>query len=139
MATKFFAAIDGSGNVSGAIYGIGRTEDEAVADALSAASDGDYTAVPMTEDAYRYVERFGGLPDHRLIVGRHGVELDGDIEPDCGTLMDSDTADEIGPATREQRDASRAAGPEGHILIDDAGDVVAERGEGVRRVYVFEG
>lgn len=62
-----------------------------------------------------------------------------------GTLMDSDTAEEIGPATREQREASDDAGPEGHIIIDEDGSVLREceadearllRGAILRRVYV---
>lgn len=45
------------------------------------------------------------------------------IDADLGTLMDYDTAEPIGPATREQTMASLAAGPEGGILIDADGRV----------------
>lgn len=73
--------------------------------------------------------------DPDLLLGEcvfHWDEDDGH-----GTLIDSDTAEEIGPATREQAKASASTGsPEGHILIDADGGVVAERGPGVRRVYV---
>ena len=66
---------------------------------------------------------------------------DGYIPP----LLDSDTAEEIGPATAEQISASLDAGREGHIMIDEEGEVVvqsqrehAERqlGATLRRVYV---
>ena len=70
----------------------------------------------------------------------------GPCAPDYGTLMDSDTATEIGPATREQREASDAALPEGHFTIDEDGNVVLAsereqavrtRGAVLRRVYVL--
>ncbi len=51
-------------------------------------------------------------------------------------LLDSDTAEYLGRATPEQIAASDDAGPEGHILVDEAGHVVPERRPGVRRVYV---
>jgi hypothetical protein len=134
--TKFFAAIDGSGNLSGAVYGIGTTEAEAIADAMRAA-DGDYAAVPCSKAAYLMVKTHGGMPCAELYVSRREVTLadEDDDSEDCGTLTDSDTAEEIGPASAEQRKASDAAGPEGHIRIDESGSVVQSGG---RRVYVAE-
>lgn len=63
---------------------------------------------------------------------------------DYGTLMDADTADPIGPATRTQRDASLAArtyGGAGTILVDDDGTVIPAGGYGAdqaRRCYVTD-
>lgn len=70
------------------------------------------------------------LADHRLLVASYTI------------LWDSDTDENLGPATPEQAKAS-ASEPsgEGLILIDDKGDVVTPgswtaQQPGVRRVYV---
>jgi hypothetical protein len=55
-------------------------------------------------------------------------------------LCDSATNETIGQASTEQIEASRAAGPEGHILIDaDTGEVVPDYrpGSTLRKVYVI--
>lgn len=114
---------------------------------LVAVQAGDYAERDMTS-----LPTYGGEePDDthgifswdagRVLVQRSSgweiVPRDEGDDDDHGVLMDSDTADEIGPATREQSEASRGTGTaEGHILIDESGAVVAERGPGVRRVYV---
>lgn len=59
-------------------------------------------------------------------------------------LFDSDTTEDLGPATPAQIVASDAAGEEGHILIDTEGhpcDLSSWDAQqpGVRRVYVEEG
>ena len=57
-------------------------------------------------------------------------------------LYDAETGELIEPATPEQVEASEAAGPDGVILINEAGDVVhpgdreATLG-GCRKVYVL--
>lgn len=58
----------------------------------------------------------------------------------CWRLCDSDTGEDLGPATSQQAEAS-ARTVEGHILIDTDGDIVepgswASQQPGVRRVYV---
>jgi hypothetical protein len=69
------------------------------------------------------------------------------MQTDYGTLMDADTATAIGPATREQREASEAAeGEYGQFTIyADTGEVVPasqksfweeHRGATLRTVYV---
>ena len=76
LDARHFAAIDGEsfGLPSGAVYGIGRSAEEALADARRAEL-GDYAAVPCTAAAFRYVEAIGGAPSRELIVSRRGVRL----------------------------------------------------------------
>ena len=55
------------------------------------------------------------------------------------SLFDSETTALLGFATAAQFEASMAAGPEGHILIDDDGDVVDPGGfyaDTARKVFV---
>lgn len=61
-------------------------------------------------------------------------------------LIDSDTGQDLGPATTEQiaaSDRSESKGQQGHILIDADGDVLDESDcptwTGVRRVYTERG
>lgn len=72
--TTRFAAID-QGQPTGAVYGIGRTEEEALADARRGAADGEYEVVPMTAGAYALVDEQGGAPSAELTVSRGGVSL----------------------------------------------------------------
>lgn len=68
-------------------------------------------------------------------------EIGGEDDAEYGALMDYHTGECIGEATRAQRDASRAAGPEGVILVDADGDVLRadDRGaDDARRCYVQE-
>jgi hypothetical protein len=60
--TTFFAAVDiKSGS---AVYGIGATEEDAVADARRQSHDPEscYDVIPCTEAAHRLVEDEGGAP-----------------------------------------------------------------------------
>jgi hypothetical protein len=73
-----YAAIDGSDPCSGAVYGFGATPEAAVADARTQARDpeGEYRAVPISADAYAWVQIHGGAPSPRLSVSsRSGVSL----------------------------------------------------------------
>ena len=78
--------------------------------------------------------------DTPLYVGR---ELNPSLfdDEDYGMLTDYHTGEEIGLATLEQRNASRAAGSEGVILVDADGVVLREDDRGAdnaRRCYVQE-
>lgn len=70
----FFAAVD-RGNTSGAVYGVGSTPEEAIADAARAARGGEFRAVPCSATAAAYVQEHGGAPDAKLTVTARGVWL----------------------------------------------------------------
>lgn len=72
--TTMFAAID-EGSITGAVYGIGRTPDEALADARqwSGSDEGVYSVVPCSESAYAIIQRMGGEPNRAIAVSSMGV------------------------------------------------------------------
>jgi hypothetical protein len=89
MATTHYAAIDAT-NVTGTVYGLGTTAEEALADALSVGTScfdecaeredhepGDhFRVVPCTAEAAAFIESSGGSPSPRLSVSaRSGVSL----------------------------------------------------------------
>jgi len=77
MSKATFAAI---GSDMMAVYEMGSTPDEAIANARRAASapEAEFQAVEITPEAAAYVEQHGGAPDRKLVVTRHGVSLRAD-------------------------------------------------------------
>ena len=77
MDTKLFAAIGVDENShSGAVYGLGHTKAEAVAEALGLGlGDIELEVVPCSEQAYDFVCEYGGAPHPRLVVCASGVDL----------------------------------------------------------------
>jgi hypothetical protein len=75
MATHY-AAIDSS-NVTGAVYGIGSTPEEAIRDASRevGVDASDLAAVPLTDGAREHIEEHGGGPSPVLSVSLRGVTL----------------------------------------------------------------
>lgn len=76
---KFYAAVDGGvsrGIVgTGAVYGVGRTVEEALADSRRYGEDGDLDVIPCSPGAAYFVEAHGGAPDPRIEVRHDGVHL----------------------------------------------------------------
>lgn len=72
--TTHYAAIDATEPVTGGVYGIGTTPEAAEADALrqTRGADGAYAIVSCTPAAARYVDEYGGAPDHDLSVSLRG-------------------------------------------------------------------
>ena len=77
MTTRY-AAID-TGNLTGAVYGVGETVEAAERDALEYSGGGDadavYDIVEITGAAYAYVKEHGGAPSPRVRVSHRGVEM----------------------------------------------------------------
>ena len=72
----WFAAID-TGMITGAVYGIGSSPDEARRDATengySCTEDSDtMRIVPITDAAKEFVLTHGGAPDRELVVSNRG-------------------------------------------------------------------
>lgn len=70
----FYAAID-TGNITGAVYGVGETEEAAVEDAREWGAEGRFRVVPCTPAAYRHVRANGGAPQVEVEVTARGVRM----------------------------------------------------------------
>lgn len=78
-ARPWFAAVDAYDPLTGAVYGLGATEEEALADARRLSprdAEAGFSVVPCTVAAARHVLVHGGAPSPRLAVSRReGVRV----------------------------------------------------------------
>lgn len=154
MTTTYYAAIDSTDPLSGAVYGVGASPEAALADA-ERLEKGAYDLVSITPAAYEYVMDRGGAPSRELSVSRRGVYLR-HVACCCGEIADGpacqsepQTEDEMIPVRWVPRDLrathDAAPVPMRHGFLDSgclasgmfgadiaAGYVVVEGGQDAR-------
>jgi hypothetical protein len=77
VAATYYAAIDDTDPLTGAVYGVGLSPSAAILDARDDARDDEatYRVVPCSTAAYIHVTQHGGAPHPGLSVSVRGVAL----------------------------------------------------------------